>query len=72
MELPPPREVLTDIEQALGRATMRLGRLRGRQRGSGIHRDLSAIFYDVQAARHDVALLLEEQARPDGNAPSSS
>jgi len=58
MERPLDRESLTEIERSLARATMRLGRLRGRNRGSGLHRDLTAVFYDVQAARFEIVRLL--------------
>ena len=58
MELPHERETLAEVEQSLARATMRLGRLRGRNRGTALHRDLTAVFYDVQAARLEIVRLL--------------
>jgi hypothetical protein len=65
MERRPDKESLTDIEQSLSRATMRLGRLRGRNRGSTLHRDLTAVFYDVQAARLEVVRLLGDDGPTD-------
>ncbi len=59
MERPLDHDSLTEIERSLARATMRLGRLRGRNRGSDLHRDLTAVFYDVQAARLEIARMLE-------------
>ena len=58
MESPPAQETLAEIEHSLAQATMRLGRLRNRNRGSHLHRELTAVFYDVQAARHEVVRLL--------------
>jgi hypothetical protein len=58
MESPPAQETLAEIERSLAQATMRLGRLRTRNRGSHLHRELTAVFYDVQAARHGVVRLL--------------
>jgi hypothetical protein len=58
MESPPSPNALTEIERSLAQATMRLGRLRARNRGSHLHRELTAVFYDVQAARHEVVRLL--------------
>jgi hypothetical protein len=58
MEPLPDRETLAEIERSLAQATMRLGRLRTRNRGSHLHRELTAVFYDVQTARHEVVRLL--------------
>ncbi len=59
---PPSREevlaALAEAEGVLTRATMRLGRLRTRNRGSALHRDLTSIAYDVQTARQLVAAVL--------------
>jgi hypothetical protein len=65
MERPPDQQSLIEIEQTLSRATMRLGRLRGRHRGSALHRDLTAVFYDVQAARLEVVRLLGDAGPTD-------
>ena len=54
-------ELLRYAEEKLARATMRLGRLRSRNRGTSLHRELTTITYDLQAARHAVAALLEEE-----------
>ena len=51
--------VLSAVERTLTNATFKLGRLRSRNRGSALARDLTSIFYDVSAARHDLNLLLE-------------
>lgn len=68
MEPPPEPDTLAEVERALARATMRLGRLRGRNRGSALHRDLTAVFYDVQAARLEIVRLLED-SDPTDEAP---
>jgi hypothetical protein len=57
---PPPDEVLAAIERTLDNATFKLGRLRHRNRGAAISRDLTSIFYDVSAARHDIARLRDQ------------
>ena len=66
MERPLDHESLTEIERSLARATMRLGRLRGRNRGGSLHRDLTAVFYDVQAARLEIVRLLEGDDPTEG------
>jgi len=58
MEPPQEHDALAEVERSLARATMRLGRLRGRHRGTALHRELTAVFYDVQAARLEVVRLL--------------
>ena len=55
----PHLELLTHAEQNLSQATFRLGRLRTRHRGSDFHRDLTALFYDVQAAREAIVAVLK-------------
>ena len=61
-ELPDPDTVLAAIEHTLDSATFKLGRLRTRNRGSSLARDLTSVFYDVSAARHDVARLRQQLA----------
>jgi hypothetical protein len=61
--------VLAAIEHTLDNATFKLGRLRTRHRASGLSRDLTSVFYDVSAARHDIARLrrrLGGDESPDG------
>jgi hypothetical protein len=57
-------EALTRIERGLANATFRLGRLRHAHRGSALHRDLTAISYDVTGARRDAAALLDALSPP--------
>jgi hypothetical protein len=52
-----PAEVLAAVERTLDNATFKLGRLRTRNRGSSVAKDLTSISYDVSAARHDIARL---------------
>lgn len=63
---PTPDQVLAAIEHTLDNATFKLGRLRHRNRGASISRDLTSIFYDVSAARHDINRLRDQLASPDG------
>lgn len=69
---PVPLELLTHAEQNLSQATFRLGRLRTRHRGSDFHRDLTALFYDVQAAREAIVVLLKDNPEIGGQARRSS
>ena len=59
-EVPDPDAVLAAIEHTLDNATFKLGRLRTRNRGSSLARELTSVFYDVSAARHDVARLRQQ------------
>lgn len=52
-------ELLAYVEQNLSHATLRLGRLRSRNRGGPLSKDLTAVFYDLQAARQAVVGALE-------------
>lgn len=61
---PPMTELLAHAEHNLGQATFRLGRLRTRNRGSQLHRDLTAVFYDVQAARQAIVAVLDASTDP--------
>ena len=68
---PPTGELLAHAEHNLSQATYRLGRLRSRNRGSGLHRDLTAIFYDVQAARQAIiAILNADEPEAQENEPT--
>ena len=62
---PDPDDVLAAIEATLDNATFKLGRLRHRNRGQSIAKDLTSVFYDVSAARHDIARLRDQLASPD-------
>lgn len=68
----PHLELLTHAEQNLSQATFRLGRLRTRHRGSDFHRDLTALLYDVQAAREAIVVLLKASPEIGGQADRSS
>lgn len=57
-DAPPMTDLLSHAERNLSQATVRLGRLRTRSRGSQLHRDLTAVFYDIQAAREAVVTVL--------------
>jgi hypothetical protein len=59
---PSPDQVLAAIEHTLDNATVKLGRLRHRNRGASISRDLTSVFYDVSAARHDISRLRDQLA----------
>jgi hypothetical protein len=61
-----PDQVLAAIASTLDNATFKLGRLRHRNRGAAISRDLTSVFYDVSAARHDIGRLRDE-LRADGD-----
>ncbi len=68
----PHPELLTHAEQSLSQATFRLGRLRTRHRGSEFHRDLTALFYDVQAAHEAIVAVLKAGPEIGGQASRSS
>ena len=53
---PTPDQVLAAIEHTLDNATFKLGRLRTRHRTSSLSRELTSVFYDVSAARHDIVV----------------
>ena len=60
-------EVLAYVEQNLSHATFRLGRLRSRNRGGPLSKDLTAVFYDLQAARQAVVGALEAMKSDGGD-----
>lgn len=57
-------ELLSHAERNLSQATLRLGRLRSRSRGSQLHRDLTAVFYDIQTAREAIVTVLSASGDP--------
>jgi len=59
---PPIDEVLAAVERTLGNASFKLGRLRSRNRAAPSSRELTSVFYDVSAARHDIARLRQQLA----------
>ena len=69
---PEPDDVLAAIEHTLDNATFKLGRLRHRNRGQAIARDLTSVFYDISAARHDIARLREELGTHGGGTPQTA
>jgi len=63
-DVPPTTDLLSYAERNLSQATLRLGRLRTRSRGSQLHRDLTAVFYDIQAAREAIVAVLSALVDP--------
>ncbi len=63
------REALAHAEATLTHASMRLGRLRSRNRGAPLSRDLTAVAFDIQAARDVVVAVLDALATADDTMP---
>ena len=61
-------EALAQAEATLTHASMRLGQLRSRNRGGPLHRDLTSVAFDVQAARDIVVAVMETIALGDDDA----
>ena len=69
-ETPTPaqlREALMQAEANLAHASMRLGRLRSRNRGAPHYRDLTSVAFDVQAARDLVVAVFDALAASAGD-----
>jgi hypothetical protein len=63
---PTAAEVLAAVLHTLDNASFKLGRLKSRNRGTPIARDVSSVAYDVSAARHDIARLRDHLTGTDG------
>lgn len=59
-------ELLAHAEANLTHASMRLGRIRSRNRGGPLYRELTSVAFDVQAARQALVVALEAIAFGEG------
>ena len=59
---PTADEVLAAVLRTLDNAAFKLGRLKTRNRGTPLAKDVTSVAYDVSAARHDIARLLDHLA----------